>query len=130
MGAVWFTLLCLILLVWYPLNFAAELLKTLPSIGMRGFTAALELLVHGFVTATCVAAGLSLWNGTAHGPALARIALIAVAFTAVQSLYWSRLPSQTMPGDRLPLAALAVVHAGLWLTYLNRSRRIRAISQS
>jgi hypothetical protein len=128
MGAVWFTLLWLILLVWYPLNFAVELLTVLPSIGMRGLPAVVELLAHGLVAATCVAAGLSLWSGTAHGPALARIALVAVALIAVQSSYWSALPSQTMPGDRLPLAALAVVHAGLWLIYLHRSARIKSIA--
>jgi len=119
-------LLSLILLVWYPLNFAAELLKTLPSIGMRGPVAALELVLHGLVAATCVAAGWSLRQGAAAGPALARIALIAVAITAVQSLYWSLLPGQTKPGDELPLALLAIAHSTAWLMYLHRSSRVRS----
>lgn len=119
-------LLALILLVWYPLNFAAEALQTLPTIGMRGPVAALELAVHAIVAATCVAGGWSLWTGAASGPALARIALIAVAFTAVQSLYWSQLPGQTMPGDELPLALLAIAHSAAWLLYLRRSARVRS----
>ena len=124
MGAVWLSLLSLILLVWYPLDFAVEVLKTMPSIDMRGPVAALELVVHGLVAATCVAAGWSLWNGTAPGPALARIALIAVALTAVQSLYWSHLPGDTKPGDELPLALFAIAHSAAWLVYLHRSSRV------
>lgn len=123
-GAVWLSLLSLILLVWYPLNFAAELLKTLPSIGMRGPVAALELGLHGLVAATCVAAGWALWNGATAGPALARIALFAVAFTAVQSLYWSVLPGETKPGDELPLALFAIAHSAAWLVYLHRCSRL------
>jgi hypothetical protein len=98
MGAVWLSLLSVILLVWYPLNFAAELLKTLPSIGMRGPVAARR--------------------------ALARIALFAVAFTAVQSLYWSVLPGDTKPGDELPLALFAIAHSAAWLVYLHRHSRL------
>jgi len=124
MGAVWRSLLCLILVIWYPLNFAAELLKTLPSIEMRGPVAALELTVHGLVAATCVAAGWSLWSGNTPGPALARVALIAVAFTAVQSLYWSLLPGQTKPGDKLPLALFAIAHSAAWLVYLHHASRV------
>lgn len=122
MGTAWLALLCLLLVAWYPLNFAAELLKTLPSIGLRGPIAAIELLGHGLVVALCVAAGLSLWNGHPHGLGFARVALVLVALAAVQSLYWSLLPNATMPGDELPLALFAIMHSALWLLYLHRTR--------
>jgi hypothetical protein len=32
------------------------------------------------------------------------------------------LPHQTMPSDKLPLAALGVGVAGIWLVYLRRHR--------
>jgi hypothetical protein len=114
----WLLLLSVILLVWQPRNFAIELLTTLPSLGMRGAVALVELLAHGAVAVLCVAAGWALWTATPHGPALAAVALIVSAIAGVQSLYWSILPSQTMPGDHLPLAILIVAHATAWLAYL------------
>ena len=50
-----------------------------------------------------------------------RVALISSALTTIQTHYWSVLPHQTMPGDRLPLAATGVVVAALWLVYLRKS---------
>jgi hypothetical protein len=114
-------LLSLILITWYPLNFAAELLKTLPSIAWRGPIAGIELLGHGLVAALCVAAALSLWNERPDGRSFASAALIFGALAAVQNLYWSVLPSSTIPGDELPLAILATAHSALWLMYLRRA---------
>ncbi len=115
-------LLSAILFAWQPRQFAFDLEATLPSIGMRGGAAVIELMWHGVVAALSVAAGWSLWTSRPHGPPMAAAALIASALTSVQSLYWSVLPSQTMPGDRLMLAVLAVLHAAAWLVYLARSR--------
>ncbi len=114
----WLLLLSVILLVWQPRNFAIELTTTLPSLGTRGAVAIVELLTHGAVAALCVAGGWSLWMARPHGPTLAALALIASAAVGVQSLYWSVLPSQTMPGDHLPMAILIVAHAVAWLAYL------------
>lgn len=121
MSAVWVRVLCLILVGWFPLNFAAELLRALPSIALRGPFAFLELLGHGIVAALCVAAGMSLWNRSPHGRAFAMMALVLAALAAVQNLYWSVLPSQIMPGDELPLALFATAHSAFWLTYLHRA---------
>lgn len=126
-GRIAIAALCLVLGLWFPLNFSAELAIALPSLGMRGPIAALELFVHGGVAAACVAAAWALWNRKAHGPMLARAALIGAALAAVQSLYWSVLPSQTVPGDELPLAVFAIVHSGAWLLYLRRSAHVRLI---
>lgn len=120
--------LCVILFVWAPASFAAELGTTLPSLWMRGPLAILELGAHGLVTAVSVAAGWALWQRRPHGPPLARTALIGLAAVGVQSVYWSMLPTQTPPGSELPLAALTVGHAVLWLVYLHCSSTVRAIT--
>ena len=118
-GAVW--LLCATLLVWRPLDFAIECPSTLPSIGQRGLAGVVELLLHGAVAALAVAAVRALSNRMPSGLLLARVALISSALTTIQTHYWSVLPHQTMPGDRLPLAATGVVVAALWLVYLRKS---------
>jgi hypothetical protein len=109
--------------LWRPLDFAIELPSTLPSIGQRGFGGAFELLLHGAVAALAVAAIRSLLNGMPSPRGLSAAALIASALTTIQSQYWSALPHQTMPGDRLPLVAAGVTVAVLWLLYLARAEK-------
>ena len=115
-------LLCATLLVWRPLDFVVELSSTLPSIGQRGVVGIVELLFHGGVAALAVAAVRALANTLPSALLLARAALVASAAATVQSFYWSVLPHQTMPSDRLPLAALGVVVAGAWLIWLMKAR--------
>lgn len=122
-------LLCFILFVWAPWSFSMELGVSLPSLGMRGPLAIVELAAHFAATALAVAAGWSLWLRRPHGPMLARVAVIALALIWIQSLYWTVLPRQTSPGSELPLAALSIAHAAVWLAYLHRSARIRAMAQ-
>ena len=129
-GAAAHFLLCFILFVWAPWTFSLEVGETLPSIGMRGPLAILELAAHLAVTALSVAAGWSLWHSRAHGPMLARFAVIGLAIVAVQSLYWSVLPRQTSPGTELPLASLATAHAAIWLVYLHLSSRMRTMAST
>ena len=45
------------LLIWAPGTFAMELLTALPSVGVRGPAAWIELTVHGVVAITCAAGG-------------------------------------------------------------------------
>lgn len=115
-------LLCATLLLWRPLDFAFEFPSTLSSLGVRGAAGVLELLFHGAVAALAVAAARALSNRMPSGPLLARVALVASAAASVQSFYWSVLPHQTMPGDRLPLAIFSAVVAAVWLGYLHRFR--------
>ena len=117
-GVRW--LLCATLLVWRPLDFAIEFPSTLSSLGMRGAPGVIELLFHGAVAALAVAGVRALSNAMPSGLMLARAALAGSAVATVQSFYWSVLPHQTMPGDKLPLATLGVVVAGVWLVYLRR----------
>ena len=110
------------------MNFSAELATTLPSVGMRGAVAVVELLVHGTAAAISVSAGYALWLRRPHAPMLARAALVINALVAIQRNYWSILPSQTIPGDELWLSIAAVLHSAAWLVFLRRSRLIHEIS--
>jgi hypothetical protein len=121
----WLLPLCLFLFVWEPRKLAGELAGSLGTLSMRGPGAVAELLAHALVAAVAVSAAWALWIGNPRAPALAVIALTASAAAAVQSIYWSSLPGQITPGDRLPLAVVAVLHAAGWIAYLRLSRRVR-----
>lgn len=123
----WLLVLCAVLLLWRPLDFAMELPLTLPSLGMRGIAGGAELLFHGAVAVLAIAAVRALAGALPIGPTLAAAALVASAGASIQSLFWSALPTEVVPGSELPLAALSTVHALAWLFYLKRSRRVRAI---
>jgi hypothetical protein len=120
MHRFWTLLLCVYLLGWLPLEFAGELFGTVGSLDMRGAPAVVELAAHMVVAAVCAAAGWAMWTQAPAARTLAIAAVIAAALAAVQSLYWTVLPRNLAPGDRLPLATLAVVHAAFWLVMLTR----------
>jgi len=121
----WLLLLCVFLFVWEPLKFASQLTAAMGTLSMRGALAVLELVAHAAVAALTVGAGWALWIKNPNAPGFATLALAGSACAAVQSNHWSLLPSHTMPGDRFPLSAIAVVHAAAWIVYLRRSRRVR-----
>ncbi len=123
----WLLVLCAVLLLWRPFDFVFELLQSLSSLGMRGAPGALELLFHGLVAAISVAAVRALSSRLPVAPALAAVALIGSAAATVQTLYWTALPQQTIPGTEALLSTIAVVHAAIWLIYLKRSRQVRAM---
>jgi hypothetical protein len=122
----WLYWLCPYLLVWVPLNFAALVNLSLPSIAERGPAAAVELAAHAAATILCAAAGWMLWVRNAGGRRLAVVALILNAVVTVQALSVSALPRDVSPGLALPLAALALLHTLGWILYLERSRALRA----
>ena len=92
-----------------------ELLTTLPSIGVRGPAAWIELTVHGVVAITCAAGGRMLRITSPAGPAVAAAGVAARAVISLQSLFWTTLPRDVAPGTHLPLALLACANAAFWL---------------
>ena len=103
------------LLIWAPATFAVDFLRTLPSIGVRGPAAWIELAVHGIVAMTCAAGGRMLRIGTPAGPAVAAAGVAARAVIGVQSLFWTALPRDVAPGTHLPIALLTCANAVFWL---------------
>src|SRR6186997_3357716 len=92
------------LLIWAPGTFAMELLTALPSIGVRGPAAWIELIVHGLVAVACAAGGRMLRIASPAGPAVATVGVATRAVISLQSLFWTVLPRDVAPGARLPLA--------------------------
>ena len=98
----------ILLFAWEPLNFAAEAIRVLPTIRYRGVLAACELFAHACVAAVAAGAGLALINGASEAR---RLAIVAIAFTTarvLQSLYWSVLPNNTVPGTEWFYAAITL----------------------
>ena len=106
------------LLIWVPGTFAAELLTTLPSIGVRGPWAWLELSVHAIVAMICAVAGRMLRIDSPSAPVMAAAGVTARAVISLQSLFWTVLPRDVAPGMRLPLALLACAIAMVWLAVI------------
>ena len=111
------------LLLWEPIHFASEALTVLPSIAFRGVTPAIELLVHGLVAALAAAGGLALWHGAPSAARVGSAAVAAAAGRTIQSLYFSTLPHNVMPGDQSSIAAAALVTAAIALIAIRRSER-------
>lgn len=123
MTRIWTRLLALLLFIWPAITFASELSSSFASLDMRGAPAIAELTAHAVVAVLSVAAGWALWIRSPGAARLAAAAVASCAAVAVQSLYWTRLPRHTMPGDKLPLAALVVAVAIGWLAHLRRLPR-------
>lgn len=123
----WLLVLGVFLMAWEPMRVAAEFQGSLGTLGMRGWWAAAELVAHAAIAAFCVASGWALWNGNPAGAEFASYGVAASAAATIQSLYASALPHQTVPGEQLPVAILAVVNAVAWILWLKRLRRVQAI---
>jgi hypothetical protein len=113
------------LFVWVPGMFAIELLSTLPSMGMRGAIAWIELALHGAVAALCAVAGRMIRLGAPAASPLGAGAIIVRAAVTIQSLFWTRLPTDIAPGTRGAFTALACVNAAVWLGVVAWTRHDR-----
>jgi hypothetical protein len=119
----WAVLLCVYLLGWVPLNYATELLATVPSLGMRGTPAVVELVARGLVTILCATAGWMVWTSASGSWPIAMSAIVAAAAASIQSLFWTVLPRNVAPGDKWPLGAVVLVHMIFWLVLIGTARR-------
>jgi hypothetical protein len=119
---IWPLLLTVYLAGWIPLNYASELSRVLPSLSSRGGWAAFELGVHGLVTLLCATAGWMVWTRAPAAMPVAAAAVAAACAATLQSLAWTVLPRDLAPGERLPLAALAIVHTAFWMVWLRLNR--------
>ena len=98
-----------VLLLWEPLNVATEALGVVATLPYRGVLAALELLLHGCVAVIATMGGLALWNGAPDANRLATLAIVLSGARTVQSLYFSSLPSNSVPGSEPLFAGLTIL---------------------
>jgi hypothetical protein len=122
MPRVWALVLSAYLLGWIPIGFAAELFAAFPSIGRRGTIAAVELIVHGASAIMSATAGWMLLARAPVAGAASAAAVVLGSVVTIQSLFWTVLPRNVAPGDRLPLAILAVGNGVFWLMVIHRVR--------
>jgi len=111
------------LLIWAPGTFAIELLTTLPSIGVRGPLAWLELTAHGVVATLCAVAGRMLRIGSPSAPLAAAVAVGVRAVASLQPLFWTTLPQDVAPGMLLPLTLVVCANGLFWLFVIWRISR-------
>lgn len=121
----WLLVLCVMLLVWQPIDLALVASRIVDQIAFRGVSLALALAARVVVTGLGIAAGIALAGGRAGAVALAKTSLIASAATDVATDATSYFPSNRMPGDAPLYAAASLVYYGIWLAYLFRSKRVR-----
>jgi hypothetical protein len=123
----WLLVLSVFLFVWEPLRFADDLTGSLGTLAMRGTPGVVELAAHAATAIVAASAAWGLWVRNPNAPILASIAVAASSMVTIQSLYWTYLPGNAVPGEQLPLSILAIAHAAGWIAYLRKSRRVRIV---
>jgi hypothetical protein len=121
----WLALLCLLLLVWQPLNLALTTARSLGSFAFRGLPMALVVLAQLMVAGIGVAAGLALM-GTHRGAAT--FATWSLILSAAMDLFVYAtpfLPNNRYPGSTPFFVCASLTYYGIWIAYLSRSRRVR-----
>jgi hypothetical protein len=93
------------------------------SLDFRGPVAIVELAAVGAIAVLSVTASWSLLNRAPHGIPVARVALVATTLREILALYWTRLPTNTVPGSRGVYSMMMAAHAAAWLVYLARGGR-------
>ncbi|HVH27019.1 MAG TPA: DUF2569 family protein [Vicinamibacterales bacterium] len=121
----WLALLCLLLLVWRPLNLAVATAGSLGSLTFRGLPMAVVVVAQLLVTGVGVAAGLALMNRRRGAATFAMWSLILSACMDVFVYSTSFLPNRRMPGTTPAFIAASLIYHGVWIAYLSRSKRVR-----
>jgi len=121
----WLLILCVLLLVWQPINFALVASTMVDRIAVRGVPLVLILVTRVIVVGFGIAAGLAL---VARRPGAATLARISLGLTAAVEVFiytTSYFPTNLPPGDAKFYGAASVLNAAAWITYLTRSKRVR-----
>jgi hypothetical protein len=123
----WLLVLCVLLLVWQPFSFALVASTLLGRIGSRGIPFVLVLFTRLVVVGFGIAAGLAL---LARRPGAVALAKLSLALTAALDLFvylTPYFPTNLPPGDAVIYAAASTIYALVWIVYLTRSKRARAL---
>jgi len=122
----WLLVLCLLLLVYQPIAVGLVASSLLDSVGAVGVPVALLLLTRLLVTGFGIAAGLALAARRPGAVAIAKASLALSAATDLMVYATPYFPSRRAPGETPVYAAVSLAYYAIWLTYLFRSKRVRA----
>jgi hypothetical protein len=125
-AAGWLLVLCRLLIVGHPLSLAVTASAALGSIAVRGPAVAIILVVRLIVVAVGIAAGRALQGLRPAAVPLAKTALLLSAATDVFVYTTPYFPNNRLPGDTPIYVAASLAYHGIWLVYLQRSKRVRA----
>jgi len=121
----WLLVLCGVLLVWQPAQFAVAASTAINAVGVRGAGVIVVFLARLVVTAFGAAAGFAIMRRRQTAIRMTIAALIAIAAVDVFVALPSFFPSNRAPGDAPLYAAASAVFHGGWALYMTRSSRVR-----
>jgi hypothetical protein len=122
----WLLLLCRLLVIFNPLSLAITASNSMSALPARGTAVAVILLLRLIVVGFGMAAGRALQTVQPGAVTLAKAALVASAATDIFIYTTPYFPNNRMPGDTIYYVAASLAYHAAWLTYLWRSRRVRA----
>jgi hypothetical protein len=121
----WLLILCVLLLVWQPLNQGLTISGLVDRLSQRGPGLAVLLLARLLAAGLGIAAGLSLWQVKPGAVTVAKASLVYSALVDVIVYVTPYSPSNRPPGDATIILVASLAYDGLWLAYLLRSRRVK-----
>jgi hypothetical protein len=121
----WLLVLCVLLLVWQPLNQGLTISGLVARLSLRGAGLAVILLARLLAAGLGIAAGLSLWQVKPGAVTIAKASLVYSALVDVIVYVTPYSPSNRPPGDATIILGASLVYYGLWVAYLLRSERVK-----
>ena len=122
----WLLVLCVLLLVWQPLNLGMVMAGLIGEVSRRGPGLAMILLARLLAAGLGIAAGLSLFQVRPGAVTLAKASLGYSALVDVIVYATPYSPNNRPPGDATIILVASLVYYGVWFGYLTRSKRVRA----
>jgi peptidoglycan/LPS O-acetylase OafA/YrhL len=122
----WLLVFGVLLLVWQPLNLALTAPHAIDELPLRGPGLAIILALRVLAAGGGIAAGLALFGRRPAAVSLAKASLVFSA--AVDLLVYATpyYPNNRPPGDTTIILIVSLTYYVLWLSYLFRSKRVRA----
>jgi hypothetical protein len=121
----WLLLLCVLLMVWQPIEVGLTAARALESLALGGLPLTLVLLLRVLVAGFGISAALALFNRRAGAVTLARLVLIVSAATDVFVELTPYFPRNRAPGETPVAIIVSVMYYAAWIAYLSRSQRVR-----
>jgi hypothetical protein len=121
----WLLVVCVVLLVWQPAQFAFAASTAIEAVRVRGAGVIVVLLARLIVTALGAAAGFAIMRRRQAAIVMSIGALVAIAIADVLVELTSFFPSNRVPGDAPLYAAASAAFNGGSALYMARSARVR-----